>query len=48
MRSILIDSMGLLCSRNRHYNGSDADDNAQVILSLSLSLSLLCMNEYVS
>jgi guanine nucleotide-binding protein G(t) subunit alpha 3 len=30
MLSIVIENMGLLCSRNRHYNGADTEENAQV------------------
>ncbi|GMY29079.1 guanine nucleotide-binding protein alpha-1 subunit isoform X1 [Fagus crenata] len=29
MLSIVIENMGLLCSRNRHYNGADTEENAQ-------------------
>ncbi|KAM4122525.1 hypothetical protein ACJW30_01G090000 [Castanea mollissima] len=28
MLSIVVETMGLLCSRNRHYNGADTEENA--------------------
>lgn len=40
MLSVLIQNMGLLCSRNRHYNEADAEENAQV------SNILDCGNKY--
>ena len=30
MLSIVVETMGLLCSRNRHYNGADTEENAHV------------------